>query len=948
MFAQLPERQMHWVRWGLTIGWLLVIASLFYDPWTAALTESDHSWSPLRLVEECVQVQGNCVEQAPYPIGATLFWGAIVPSGIFILLVFGHELWRRICPLSFLSQIPRGLGRQRQFKRENAKTGKVRYELAKVKSDSWLGKNYPYVQFGWLFVGLCGRILFFNADRLVLGLWLVFTIVAAIAVGYYYGGKSWCQYFCPMAPVQTIFSEPRGLLGSKAHMSDQKITQSMCRTVEADDTGKINEQSACVACQSPCIDIDAERTYWDGLNKPEESLIRYGYVGLVIGYFLYYYLYAGNWDYYFSGVWNRDPNQLASLLSPGLYLFGQPINIPKLIAVPLVLGGFTAIGYYGGLWIERQIKSYHRRHHVNPNLDLIRHRIFAVCTFGIFNFFFFFAGRPLLRLTPLWVQAGFDILIVFLSTLWLQKSWRRSSDLYSRENLASRFRKQLEKLEIDVSQYLDGRSLDDLHTNEVYVLAKILPGFTREKRHEAYKGVVREALEEGYVNTSSSLEVLQQMRQELGISDEEHRDVLEELGVEDPELLNPNRKRSLENQIRLSGYQKSLERFMRLQQTVQTNDSDDSFSSSPSSNNNALRALQSEYSITPQEEEFILNGFEAKAGSPQKAEALLARLHQWTDCDRSLHHPALQSHPAILKLLQEGVHHKQELIVRSILETLVSLKDHSSAMPIAQSLKQLAPQLAAENANRDYWRTQLPQETANLLIQPQTAELSSPEPSTPDTLSHLEHLLHHYSPLMQSAALFAIAQLDAERARNNAQRISSDSAATLLKDTAKAILSQPHVPDLKALPTLEKLVYLSNSDFFHRLEIHTLMALGDRAEVRTYKNGDAITEAGDTCRELLLLIEGDAGIHYKSTDGESADGTRVKRLHPGETLDELEVLTHSSSENTILAESETTRILAVPVDALDDLLDHDPDFARRILALESRQLQRLVKTGGRL
>jgi len=147
MFATIPERQMHWVRWVLTVGWLLIIASLFYDPWTAALTEPGHPWSLLALTDSCVQVQGQCVVQEPYPIGATIFWGAVVPAGIFILLIFGHELWRRICPLSFLSQIPRALGKQRQFRRENQKTGKVRFELAKVKPDSWLGRNYLYFQF---------------------------------------------------------------------------------------------------------------------------------------------------------------------------------------------------------------------------------------------------------------------------------------------------------------------------------------------------------------------------------------------------------------------------------------------------------------------------------------------------------------------------------------------------------------------------------------------------------------------------------------------------------------------------------------------------------------------------------------------------------------------------------------------------------------------------------
>jgi len=178
-------------------------------------------------------------------------------------------------------------------------------------------------------------------------------------VGYLYGGKSWCHYFCPMAPVQQIYSEPGGLFSSKAHTSDQTITQSMCRIVLPD--GK--EQSACVACQNPCIDIDAERTYWDGLNKSKASFLRYGYVGLVIGYFVYYYLYAGDWEYYFSGAWARQPDQLASLFSPGLYLFGQSINVPKLFAVPLTLGGFTLLGYWAGRALEKRAKAYSHRHH---------------------------------------------------------------------------------------------------------------------------------------------------------------------------------------------------------------------------------------------------------------------------------------------------------------------------------------------------------------------------------------------------------------------------------------------------------------------------------------------------------------------------------------------------------------------------------------------------------
>lgn len=937
MLTQIPEQIMHRVRWILTIAWLGVIASLIYDPWTAALTTPDHPWSPLRINPNvCVKVQGTCLTEQPYPLGTTIFWGAIVPAAIFILLIFGHELWRRICPLSFLSQIPRALGWQRQYKRENPQTGKIRYELAKVKADSWLGKNYASVQFAWLFIGLAGRILFFNADRFILTLWLVGTIACAITVGYLYGGKTWCNYFCPMAPVQQVYSEPGGLLSSKAHMGDQKITQSMCRTLPIKDDGK--EQSACVACQNPCIDIDSERAYWDSLEKPETTWLRYGYVGLVVGYFVYYYLYAGSWDYYFSGAWARQTDQLASLMSPGFYLGGQAINIPKLVAVPLTLGLFTLLGYGLGKGTERWLINYSRQHDLALSSEKIRHRIFTVTTFGIFNFFFIFSGRPLIQLLPVKLQYIYELGLVSLSTLWLYKTWRRSSDLYDREGLATRFRKQLGKLQFNISQFLDGRSLEDLHTNEVYVLAKVLPGFTKEKRHQAYKGVVQEALEEGYVNYSSSLGVLKQMRQELGISDDEHQDVLEELGVEDPELLNPDRQRNLENQIRLSGYRKSLERLVLLQKLQPDG-------SQLPANSPELRALQRQYAITPQEEEWIMTGLDSGASDVRRCEFLLAQLTDLISNFRALHQPILQEHQAPLTLLQESIHHKEELIVRSILEILSKLQADPAALPLAKNLGSLYPVVLGELLESGAWHVSVASPLENRLhplvleqltsLEEQSCALDLP---TADILAYLELLVDDRNPVIQAVAVYLIAQIHPQIGQEISLGLQYEHHP-LVQETGKLILAHPQAP-LSKFPTLEKIIYIYNSDFFHRIHNQTLMELAARAEVRTYTSGELITEVGDTCRELLLLIAGEAEIQRPLASGE----IHREALRPGQTLDELEVLAHSESQSTIAALSADTRILAIPVDAFDDLLDADHDFARRVLELESRQLQKFIRS----
>ncbi|KPQ31362.1 MAG: putative signal-transduction protein [Phormidesmis priestleyi Ana] len=546
---------------------------------------------------------------------------------------------------------------------------------------------------------------------------------------------------------------------------------------------------------------------------------------------------------------------------------------------------------------------------------------------------------------PWSVQYLYDLGLVSLSTLWLYKTWRRSPELYARENLASRFRKQLERLQLNVSQFLEGRVLSDLNTHEVYVLAKVLPGFTREKRHQAYKGVLREALEEGYANYSSSLEVLQQMRRELGISDDEHRIVLEELGVEDPALLDPNRQRSLENQIRLSGYRKSLERLMLLQNKQSDGlqlsaDRPVDLAQLSAQEVGAIRSLRREYSITSQEEDWILSGLSAGAGSAKKASFLLAQLPALMDSDRALNQPILQEHQAVLALLQENIKHRTELIVRSLLQTLVTLQTDPAASTLAQSLQALKPAILVTLLEQEDWGDRLPPDGLKLLSQLGEPPASSQEFSSQQILGYLEALLQNQNPLVQVAALYMMAQLDTEHSQAIAQTQRHATQAEIVRETAEQLLSIPASrPPLTAFSWLEKLVYLFNSDFFHGTQSETLIALAYSAEVRAYAKDDVITEAGDTCRELLLLMEGDAKIHYRLSEG-----IRVESLQPGQTLDELEVLAHSTSENTIIADSEKTRILAISVDAFDELLDGDPDFARRVLALESRQLQRFVRS----
>ena len=79
--SRVSEIRMHWVRWLLTTAWLLIIGSLFFDPFTARFTRADHPWSPLRLPDTCVEVQGRCLVETPYPLGTTAPQKIVVPNG---------------------------------------------------------------------------------------------------------------------------------------------------------------------------------------------------------------------------------------------------------------------------------------------------------------------------------------------------------------------------------------------------------------------------------------------------------------------------------------------------------------------------------------------------------------------------------------------------------------------------------------------------------------------------------------------------------------------------------------------------------------------------------------------------------------------------------------------------------------------------------------------------
>src|SRR5207253_349590 len=162
--------------------------------------------------------------------------------------------------------------------------------------ETWLRRNHYYFQFAFLTLGICARILFDNGDRRAL-----VGAFAFVLGGLLYGGKTWCNYFCPISVIQDIYTGPGGLLDSKAHLTASPVSQSMCLA-----SGPAGDQSICVGCTTNCPEVDLENSYWRTLESNQKRLMYYGVFGLVFAFFTYYFAYAGSWDYYFSGAWTHE------------------------------------------------------------------------------------------------------------------------------------------------------------------------------------------------------------------------------------------------------------------------------------------------------------------------------------------------------------------------------------------------------------------------------------------------------------------------------------------------------------------------------------------------------------------------------------------------------------------------------------------------------------------
>lgn len=208
-------------------------------------------WWALRVIALAVAVALAVLLIVNPALGLTLFWKLAIPV-VPALLVIAPGLWRQVCPMATMNQIPRLAGWQRPR------------DLPAWAKASAFGIAVA------LFVGAVSlRVPLLNQAGSVVGLGVIGVLLLALAGGFAFKGRSgWCGTFCPLAPIQRTYGQAPLIV----------VKNGYCEP--------------CVGCQKSCYDFNPRAAvfsdvYDDDPRHAAQRRLFFGLLpGLILGYFL--------------------------------------------------------------------------------------------------------------------------------------------------------------------------------------------------------------------------------------------------------------------------------------------------------------------------------------------------------------------------------------------------------------------------------------------------------------------------------------------------------------------------------------------------------------------------------------------------------------------------------------------------------------------------------------
>ncbi len=873
--------------------------------------------------------------------GNRLLWTVAIAALPFFWMTFGYHLWRRLCPLAVMGQLGRLFGRP-----------------GTRKMGDWMSKHYVLVQLGFMLIALTLRLVATNGSDIWLAGFLGVVIVAAIVTSFVFGGKTWCNFLCPVGLIEKMYTEPaRGSAASE----------------------QTSQCAPCVACKKHCPDIDLEQGYWKEATERSRRIGYFSWPGIVIAFYVYYYLVRGNWEYYFGGSWAYERDLPSQMLSPG---FTFAPAIPRIVAAPLTLLAFGLASFLVFSLIERVIlrartAGLPRETPEDVKAAItgrIRHGMLVFCGLVAFNAFYLFAGQPSLQRLPGWVVTGWGLVVVFSSTAIFVRRFMRREDQHVHEKFAQKILKKWEWGDAPPSH--DLKDIYLLHTERTK---------QREARLRAYKETIREMVADGLVSRNE-MQLLDSLRAQLGISDKDHGKIIGELSGEERQLFDPAYQGSAETRLAREAYRKDLTRLVMEAARL---------GSAPTTQ--SLTTLRVERGVTEAEEDDELAQIFA-AGGPIAAiyDAELAEVGRLATAIEASNQPnAAQSESASLSLLRHLAKHRahehainalgvlavmtQKSEVEQVraqaatrgvvrLASLAALEGVEVALraPLVDALARLhrgaqgeltpAPILAIANDSSRHLRAvcaMLLSRFEDDLARAKLLELiGDPEPIVREagvramgaksrlTRDLLAKVLDDSDPRVRHAAVRAVSGTTSNELPALDPSMFAQTKHGVGKPGVYATLDANAA--MASLTVIEKMMLIRQVPIFSELDPDDLEELADIVEERRVEPGKDVFREGDPGDAVYLIVKGEVTVFTGGTDDRPE--RLLSQLGSGACIGEMAVLDASPRSATVRA-TERTRMLRVPGEGFKRVMSERPEMSAAIVAELVKRMRGMMASG---
>ncbi|MBT5934720.1 cyclic nucleotide-binding domain-containing protein [Sulfurimonas sp.] len=710
------------------------------------------------------------------------------------------------------------------------------------------------------------RLVTLNYNNSYLGVFFILAIISAFAINIVYTGKSWCNFFCPVGVVEKIYCISN---------SQNYSTNSAC--------------SPCTACKKNCPDIDMENNYWKESVDKQKSFVFYSFPGLVLGFYLYFYLQSGSYQYYFNGNWTKTD---ISIFSNGFFF--APF-IPTIIAAPITLALFSFSSLFAFNTLEKYLGN--KRKFKNATYETMLHKVKVIASYIAFNTFYAFAGAPTYLKYP--DSYGlFYFVVVAISSVYMYREFYREQSFFVQERFALKILKKWDKSK-------------PIPTNlkEIYY-TYINETKNQKDRLNTYETTIRDLLQEGILHENSSM-LLTKLREQIGVTENDHLKIMKKLKHEDEDLFDHSISQSTEMNRQKETYKKLLE---------------DGLSHNFELDNELIKSMKFQLGISDKVHDIIMESIVNPHGKVHSQILVsLQDLYTLLKIKKSLYSDGSRQISFLKYTIKNEFHDTLDHLFYN-LERIYS--DHKKTLNTLKAIAKEDDIDAGFELNHEALAFMDNEIARKILLLKEDFDMSGQATSENNNKEIIIGLLSSEHDEIAKAALTALKFID----KSILVAISDNQFESNLSNEVYS-LANKIVNNLNEITTYESMMYINSVPIFDNIYFRDLEKFSESAKLKEFSPNEYIIREGELGDTLYIIIKGKAIVEVASN--------QVTTMGDNDYFGEIAILGDSKRTASVKA-IEPMSTLTISKEKVKEFISDQPVVSAKIM---KEIIKKLIQNG---